>query len=75
MVVFAGALATTGCEPRQVRKEAAAAANACAEVPLAEIASIIIHILAAYRKPTCKEYGAAYDIYRPSPKMASQNVC
>jgi len=39
MAVFAGALATTGCEPRQVRKEAAVTANAGAEVPLVEIAS------------------------------------
>jgi DNA polymerase-3 subunit gamma/tau len=36
MVVFFGSLATIGCEPRQARKGAAAAADVCAEVRLLE---------------------------------------
>ena len=39
-VVPVGSLATTGCEPRQARKGAAATADSCAEVSLAGAATI-----------------------------------
>ena len=34
MAVAVGSLATLGCEPRQIRKEAAVMVDACAEVSL-----------------------------------------
>jgi len=41
MVACAGPLATIGCEPRQARKGAAAAADSCAGVWLVQVASIL----------------------------------
>ena len=40
MVVCVGPLATRNCEPRQIRKEAAAAVDVCAGVWLARAATL-----------------------------------
>ncbi len=42
MVVSVGPLATRNCEPRQVRKEAAAAMDTCAGVWLARAATLFL---------------------------------
>jgi len=44
MVVSVGPLATRSCEPRQIRKEAAAAADVCAGVWLARAAALFYSI-------------------------------
>ena len=44
MVVSVGPLATQSCEPRQVRKEAAAAAEVCAGVWLALAAALLLNL-------------------------------
>ena len=42
MVVLVGPLAMIGCEPRQTRKGAAAAADSCAGVWLAGVATLFL---------------------------------